>query len=57
MIQRDLLVWIFSMRILMVITSVIAFWINNAISKVKYSNKKDLDFEKPLTTLIWILLY
>lgn len=54
LIQRDLLVWIFSMRILMVITSVIAFWINNAISKVKYSNKKDLDFEKPLTTLIWI---
>jgi len=53
-IQRDLLVWIFSMRILMVITSIVAFWINNAISKAKYSKTEDLDFEKPLTTLIWI---
>ena len=53
-VQRDLLVWIFSMRILMVITSVVAFWINNAISKAKYSKTEDLDFEQPLTTLIWI---
>ncbi|MBR1774561.1 MAG: sodium-translocating pyrophosphatase [Bacteroidales bacterium] len=54
MMQRDLLVWIFSMRILMVITSVVAFWINNGISKAKYSKTEDLDFEKPLTNLIWI---
>ena len=53
-VQRDLLVWIFSMRILMVITSVVAFWINNAISKARYSKTEDLDFEQPLTTLIWI---
>jgi K(+)-stimulated pyrophosphate-energized sodium pump len=53
-VQRDLLVWIFSMRILMIITSVVAFWINNAISKAKYSKTEDLDFEQPLTTLIWI---
>lgn len=53
-VQRDLLVWIFSMRILMVITSIVAFWINNAISKAKYSKSEDLDFEQPLTTLIWI---
>lgn len=54
MLQTKLLVWIFSMRILMVITSVLAYYINNAISKVKYSNTEDLDFEKPLTSLIWI---
>ena len=53
-LQRDLLVWIFSMRILMVITSVVAFWINNGISKIKYGKSEDLDFEKPLTNLIWI---
>ena len=53
-IQKDLLVWIFSMRILLVITSVVAYWINGAINKVKYSGKDDLDFEKPLTSLIWI---
>ena len=52
--QRDLLVWIFSMRILMVITSIVAYWINNGISKAKYGKAEDLDFEKPLTNLIWI---
>lgn len=53
-IQTQLLIWIFSMRILMVITSVVAFWINKGICKAKYSKTDDLDFEKPLTYLIWI---
>lgn len=53
-LQTQLLIWIFSMRILMVITSVLAYYINNAISKTKYSKKEDLDFERPLTSLIWI---
>ena len=53
-IQRDLLVWIFSMRILMVITSIVAYWINKAFCKTKYAGKDTLDFEKPLTSLIWI---
>lgn len=53
-IQTELLIWIFVMRILMVITSVFAFWINNAISHALYGKKEDLDFEKPLTNLIWI---
>lgn len=52
--QRNLLVWIFSMRILMVITSVVAYWINKAYCKAKYAGKENLDFEKPLTSLIWI---
>ncbi len=52
--QTLLLAWIFVMRILMVITSVVAFWINKAISNVMYSNKEDLDFEAPLTHLVWI---
>jgi len=53
-VQRDLLVWIFSMRILMVCTSILAFWFNKLICKVKYADKTSLDFEKPLTSLIWI---
>jgi K(+)-stimulated pyrophosphate-energized sodium pump len=53
-LQVKLLVWIFFMRILMVITSVVAYYINGAITSAKYSDKDDLDFEKPLTSLVWI---
>lgn len=53
-IQTALLVWIFVMRILMVITSVVAFWINSFISEALYSKKEDIDFEAPLTQLVWI---
>ncbi|UEG48893.1 sodium-translocating pyrophosphatase [Ferruginibacter lapsinanis] len=53
-IQTALLIWIFVMRILMVITSVFSFWINNFISNALYSKKEDIDFEQPLTNLIWI---
>jgi K(+)-stimulated pyrophosphate-energized sodium pump len=54
MAQAELLTWIFVMRILMIITSVISFYVNGAIAKARYSNVKELDFEKPLTSLIWI---
>lgn len=53
-LQTQLLVWIFVMRILMIITSIVSYWINGAITKAKYSNADDLDFEKPLTSLVWI---
>ena len=53
-LQVELLVWIFVMRILMVITSVIAFLLNAAISRKLYSNVDELDFEVPLTRLVWI---
>ncbi|HNW99681.1 MAG TPA: sodium-translocating pyrophosphatase [Bacteroidales bacterium] len=53
-LQVKLLAWIFFMRILMVITSVVAYYINAALSKAKYSKVDDLDFEKPLTHLVWI---
>jgi K(+)-stimulated pyrophosphate-energized sodium pump len=54
LIQGSLLVWIFVMRILMVITSVISFAINKVISSALYSAKDDFDFEQPLTNLVWI---
>src|SRR3989339_164658 len=53
-LKVDLLVWIFVMRILMIATSIVAFWINGFISKAKYGGKDDLDFEAPLTNLVWI---
>ncbi len=53
-LQVEFLVWIFAMRILMICTSIVAYWINNAISKARYGNTDDLDFEKPLTSLVWI---
>lgn len=52
--QTQLLVWIFMMRIIMVATSVIAFWINNGLSNSLYGKAVDIDFEKPLTNLVWI---
>ncbi len=54
LLQVKLLVWIFFMRILMVITSIVAYYINDAITTAKYSKVDDMDFEKPLTSLVWI---
>ena len=53
-IQVELLSWIFVMRILMVVTSVLSYWLNTWIVKEKYKNVDDLDFEAPLTSLVWI---
>jgi K(+)-stimulated pyrophosphate-energized sodium pump len=53
LLQVKLLAWIFVMRILMIATSVVAYYINGGISSAKYGNKDDLDFEKPLTSLVW----
>ncbi len=52
--QVKLLVWIFVMRVLMVITSVAAYLINERAAKAKYENADDMDFEKPLTALVWL---
>jgi K(+)-stimulated pyrophosphate-energized sodium pump len=52
--QVKLLVWIFVMRILGIIASVLAYYINGAISKAKYKDADDINFEQPLTSLVWI---
>jgi K(+)-stimulated pyrophosphate-energized sodium pump len=49
-----LLTWIFVMRILMIITSVVSFYINRALSQARFGGKDDFDFEQPLTSLVWI---
>jgi len=52
-LQMSLLTWIFVMRVLMVITSITAFYINGLISKARFASKEDLDFELVLTNLVW----
>lgn len=52
--QKQLLTWIFVMRILMIITSVVSYYINKAISKARYAHADNVDFESPLTSLVWI---
>ena len=53
-LQTTLLTWIFVMRVLLVITSVVSFYINKAISQARFGKSTDMDFEQPLTSLIWI---
>jgi K(+)-stimulated pyrophosphate-energized sodium pump len=49
------IIWIFVMRILMILTSLVSFFLNDAITKSVYKNPgKDFDAEKPLTHLVWI---
>jgi K(+)-stimulated pyrophosphate-energized sodium pump len=52
--QKELLTWIFAMRIMMIITSVAAFSINRVYTQFRYGKKDDIDFERPLTNLVWI---
>jgi len=52
--QVQLLTWIFVMRFLMIVTSVIAYWINGLVDRIYAKNTDKFDFEKPLTNLVWI---
>jgi K(+)-stimulated pyrophosphate-energized sodium pump len=53
-VQVQLLVWIFVMRVLMVITSAVSYFINEAIAKSRYGNADKMNFEAPLTSLVWL---
>jgi K(+)-stimulated pyrophosphate-energized sodium pump len=53
-VQVQLLVWIFAMRVMMVISSGIGYFINGAIAKARYSELPKMNFEAPLTTLVWL---
>src|SRR5213082_2990806 len=53
-VQVQLLVWIFIMRIAMLVSSAAAYFINGAIAKAKYGNALKMNFETPLTSLVWI---
>src|SRR5437762_5843976 len=53
-VQTQLLVWIFAMRVLMIITAAVSYWINAAIANARFANEASFNFETPLTTLVWI---
>jgi len=53
-IQIQLLVWIFVMRVVMVISSGISYFINGALAKARYGNLDKFNYEAPLTFLVWL---
>ncbi|HLX82324.1 MAG TPA: sodium-translocating pyrophosphatase [Terriglobales bacterium] len=53
-VQVQLLVWIFVMRIMMLVASALAYFINSAIASAKYGKADKMNFETPLTSLVWI---
>jgi K(+)-stimulated pyrophosphate-energized sodium pump len=52
--QVQLLVWIFVMRVAMLVSSSGAYFLNGAIAHAKYANSDEMDYEAPLTSLVWI---
>src|SRR5690348_6490257 len=53
-VQVQLLVWIFVMRIMMLVSSAGAYFINGLIAKAKYGSSDKMNYEAPLTSLVWI---
>lgn len=52
--QVLLLTWIFVMRFLMIVTSVLAYWINGIVDRIYAKKAEKFDFEQPLTNLVWL---
>jgi K(+)-stimulated pyrophosphate-energized sodium pump len=53
-VQVQLLVWIFVMRIVMIIASGVSYLLNNVIAAAQYGESRQFNFEAPLTTLVWL---
>ncbi len=53
-VQVQLLVWIFVMRVMMIIASTVSYFVNDTIAKARYANASVMNFEAPLTSLVWI---
>ena len=54
MVQVQLLVWIFVMRVMMLVASAGSYFLNGAIAKARYGNSDKMNFEAPLTSLVWL---
>ncbi|MGA3203723.1 MAG: sodium-translocating pyrophosphatase [Bryobacteraceae bacterium] len=54
LVKVELLVWLFVMRVMMVLTSGASYFINEAIAKARYQNVDKMNYETPLTTLVWL---
>lgn len=53
-VQVQLLVWIFVMRLVMIVASGLSYWINDILARARYANAESMNFEIPLTNLVWI---
>ena len=53
-VQVQLLVWIFVMRIMMLVSSTVAYFLNEAVAKARYGNATEMNYESPLTSLVWL---
>jgi len=53
-VQIQLLVWLFVMRVMMIIASALSYFVNEAMAKSRYANADRMNFEAPLTSLVWI---
>jgi K(+)-stimulated pyrophosphate-energized sodium pump len=53
-VQGLLLVWVFAMRVMMVIASVASYWFNESLQKGAFAKGAKVNFEAPLTALVWI---
>jgi K(+)-stimulated pyrophosphate-energized sodium pump len=53
-VQVQLLVWIFMMRVMMVIASAVSYFVNEAVAKARYGEATRMNFEAPLTSLVWL---
>src|SRR2546422_674529 len=54
LVKVQLLVWIFVMRIIMIVTSGLSYYLNAAVAKARYATADTMNFEAPLTTLVWL---
>ena len=53
-VQVQLLVWIFVMRIAMLVASAVAYFVNDLLAKARFAKASEMNFESPLTSLVWI---
>ena len=53
-VQVQLLVWIFVMRVMMLVSSALSYFINGAIAKARFGTADEMNFETPLTSLVWL---
>ncbi len=54
LVKVQLLVWIFVMRIMMIFSSGLSYFVNSAIASARYKNVRKMNFEAPLTSLVWL---
>ena len=54
LVKVQLLVWIFTMRVMMIVASGASYFINEILAKARYGKAAKMNFEAPLTTLVWM---